>query len=610
MLGTATWLLGSVVVVVLGAALGCSSEPTSAKETDASVPSGGAQGSLEPGVGGAGGALGGNGGGAGASGGAGAAGMPGGGDAGAVAMPAVDVCGASPAGAVVFSTPSGTFQGSVTVELTTSEAGAEIRFTTDRTAPSAASQRYTEPLRFTTTTNLRAQAFDAGSPIGAAADAIYISSSLDATHDVPVMVLDSYGVALPAPSMFPGSMTGREYIDVASLVYEPRGGAASLSSTPTVASAAAFRIRGQSSAFFAKRPYRLELRDGTGDDRDCPMLGMPAEADWVLHPPFPDKALIRNAFAYSLGRDLGMAAPRAALIELYVNSAERPLEAGDYQGVYLLVETIKNQKNRLDLKQLEVTDTTLPAIAGGYIFKFEWQVMDIEQQLLCPAGQADCWNWLEVVDPSPWAELQQAYLTDHVVELVNALHSAAPADPAAGYPAYIDVPSFVDQVIVHELTRNMDAYARSQFFYKDRDTKIFAGPLWDFDLIAGVGTSTTFANLSTSGFQYESNASRLRATADWFPVLLAEPTFHAALVARWRELRGTLLSDAAIQGRIGALTQGLAAAADRNFARWPNLTTARIGFFETPTAATWHEQVMVMQSWLLDRAAWLDGAWQ
>ncbi len=49
---------------------------------------------------------------------------------------------------------------------------------------------------------------------------------------------------------------------------------------------------------------------------------MPAESDWVLHSPYPDKALIRNAFTYSLGRDIGMAAPRGVLVEVYVNTPQ------------------------------------------------------------------------------------------------------------------------------------------------------------------------------------------------------------------------------------------------------------------------------------------------
>ena len=122
-----------------------------------------------------------------------------------------------------------------------------------------------------------------------------------------------------------------------------------------VATPAGYHVRGQSSANYDKKPLRVELRHADGTDRDCPVLGMPAESDWVLHSPFPDKALIRNAFVYSLGPDIGIAAPRGVFVEVYLNTAARAMGSGDYQGVYLLVETIKNQKSRLNLKKLKET---------------------------------------------------------------------------------------------------------------------------------------------------------------------------------------------------------------------------------------------------------------
>jgi hypothetical protein len=556
--------------------------------------------------------------GAGATGGsAGATGGSGGATAGTAGVPAVDDgCALAPLGPVTFSVPSGTFQGMVSVELTTAEAGAEIRYTTDHTPPTATSTLYAGALSFTQTTELRAQAFAQGAPVGGPQTAVYVARAVDATHDLPVMILDSYGVEVPGQNTggsgpgFPGTggMEAREYIDAAVMTFEPAGGVASLASPPTIATPAGFHIRGQSSASYDKKPYRVELRDATSSDRNCVLLGMPSESDWVLHSPFPDKALIRNAFVYSLGAELGMPAPRGKFAEVYLNTAARPLEAGDYQGVYLLVETIKNQKDRLNLQQLEPTDTMLPALTGGYIFKFEWRVMDIEQTLTCPAGDY-CWNYLEVADPKPWVQEQHDYLAGYLRQLVDALHSAAPADPATGYPAFLDTASFVNQVIVHELTRNLDAYTRSQFFHKERDGKVVAGPLWDYDLIAGVGTSGNTENLSLEGFQYESSAMRFTDTADWFPILLAEPTFHAALVTRWKELRLTLLSDAQITARIDGLAAGLAAGAGRNFTKWPILTTERIGFFETPVVETWEGQVAAMRDWLLGRAAWLDTQW-
>lgn len=525
------------------------------------------------------------------------------GSGGVAAMPAEVSCAASPPGDVVFLPPSGTFQDSVTVTLGGGLTNAELRYTTDHTAPTATSPLYSEPLTFQTSTDLRVQVFAQGSPAGPPSGAVYVARSGDASHDLPLVVLDSFG---SAPS---SDVDERDYLDVAVLGFEPSQGATSLSSLPSLATQGAFHVRGQSSSRYAKRPYRLELRQAGTADRDCPMFGMPSESDWVLHAPFPDKALIRNAFVYSLGKDLGLAAPRAVLVELYLNSDGASLDSADYQGVYLLVETIKNHKSRLNLQQLEPADTMLPAVAGGYIFKFEWAVMNLEQPLPCPSGQSNCWDFIEVVDPKPWVPEQQQYLTQYLQRVVDALHSAAPADPTSGYPSVLDVGSFVDTVIINELTRNLDAYTRSQFLHKDRDGKLVAGPLWDFDLIAGVGFGGTATNLATSGFQYESNQSRFGTTADWFPLLLADASFRTQLVARYKELRQRVLSDAQIAQRISTLSAGLAGAATRNFEKWNNLTTARIGMFETPTADTWEAQVSIMGNWLTTRLAWLDTQW-
>jgi hypothetical protein len=584
--------------------LGCS-----APESPSSLSSGGSHAVASGGEAGAGLGAGGVPGSGGSGGVAGTSGVAGASCGGGASSGGDNECEPSAADAISYAPRGGTFQGTISVALTTQVAGAEIRYTTDRTSPGPSSSLYGgTPLELTSTTELRSQAFVQGVPAGAPQVEVYIARTFDQPHDLPVLILDSYGRELPAEGF--GQQGSREFIDVAVLAFEPNGGKTSFAAPPTVATPAGFHLRGQSSATYPKRPYRVELRDALGEDRDCPLFGMPSEADWVLHSPYPDKALIRNAFVYGLGPAVGLRAPRAALAEVYVNTAGRALEPGDYQGVYLLVETLKNQKNRLNLKQLAVTDTALPAISGGYMFKFEWQVTSIEQELVCPSGGANCWNSLEVVDPRPWNVEQQNYLASHLLDFSAALRSPMPSDPATGYPAFIDTGSFVNHVIVNELTRSLDAYTRSQFFYKDRDDKIFAGPLWDFDLIAGVGSASAYQNLAVEGWQYESVQSRFGSTADWFPTLLADPAFSAALVARWKELRQGPLSNAEVTARINGLTAGLSAAAARNFQKWDILATQRVGFFDTPTAETWQGQVQAMQHWLLARMAWLDSEWQ
>ena len=54
-----------------------------------------------------------------------------------------------------------------------------------------------------------------------------------------------------------------------------------------------------------------------------------------------------------------------------------------------------------------------------------------------------------------------------------------------GYPSVIDVPSFIDFMILNEFAANVDGYQFSTFFHKDRNGKLRAGPIWDFNLTYG-----------------------------------------------------------------------------------------------------------------------------
>lgn len=157
---------------------------------------------------------------------------------------------------------------------------------------------------------------------------------------------------------------------------------------------------------------------------------------------------------------MGLLAPRLSMIELFLNVDDQPLTHTDYYGVYQMVEKFKIQKNRIELAKLLPTDTTEPNVSGGYIFKFEWQATE-PPTIACAGAAETCWSDLELVEPDAPNSSQIAYLGNYLQAFNTALHSAMPADPVSGYPAYIDVSSFVDQVIINEFTRNMDAYGET-----------------------------------------------------------------------------------------------------------------------------------------------------
>ena len=478
----------------------------------------------------------------------------------------------------------------------------EIRYTTDGQAPSAASALYDgTPLRLTATTQIRAAAFANGAPAGLFGTGLYVARSFDVPIDLPIVVVDAYGHG-------PLSIDDRSFVDGAFFTFEPSGGSTWLSSPPSLAARMGFHVHGQSSSTFPKRAYRVELRGPTDQDEDHVVLRMPADSDWVLNGPYPDKALIRNAFVYSLSRDMGLAAPRFAFAELYLNVSPRPLAPDDYQGVYIVVETIKNQKDRLDLAKLKPADVTLPAVSGGYIFKFDVGVAS-PPLLTCTGAAGTCWTDLQLVAPQTPQPEQQAYITQYIQSFHDALNGADYTDPAIGYATYINPSTFVDQIIIDELTRNMDAYARSQYLYKDRGGKISAGPLWDYDLTFDVGGE--FHNLDLEGWQYEQSAMRDRVDNTWFQRLLTDPAFAAQVAARWQLLRQGLVSDAQVDARIDALAAPLVNAARRNFARWPILTAdPTVAGFASPTEATWQGQVDHMRAWIKARMAWLDTQWR
>lgn len=353
--------------------------------------------------------------------------------AGTSADPAGAKSAAALTGDIVFSVPSRLFRGSQTVVLSTGLQDAEIRYTTDGSLPTPSSPVAGGPITVTETTRLRAQAFRDDAPAGRPGTALYLEAGFgaerDAVHDLPVVVLDDFGAGQPSRD---------EYADAAVLEFRPGpadgGSTSALSGEPAIATRAGVQLHGQSSAvWYEKKSYRIELRDNEDDDADYPLAGLPAESDWVLRGPCPDKSLIRDAYVYSLGAGLGLQAPRFRYVELYTNLDGGPLEASDYQGLYLVVEKIKDGKNRLDLKDLDPEDITEPKVSGGYLMKFELGSAKAPT-LDCPGREDTCWRDLELIEPKQPVAEQTAWITGYLQRFEDALRSADPADPETGYP--------------------------------------------------------------------------------------------------------------------------------------------------------------------------------
>ena len=520
-------------------------------------------------------------------------------------------------------TPAGaTFTTTVDVTLATAVPDGIIRYTTDGSEPVAGSDEYSDTLTFSGTTHLRVAVFD---PVGgqrgaiggehfiklgtttAAADGGTLGAPSTFTSDLPIMVIENFGAGgIPGP----GSTLQTARLSLHEI--DPTSGRSSLAAAPDASLRMALRKRGQSSSGFSKPQYRVELRDELDEDRDYPLLGLPADSDWVFNGPWTDKALIRNPLAFGLGRTLGIEAPRTAHFELFLSTDGGDLAAAEYVGVYVLSEKIKIGKDRVDIKSLDPTDTSEPDLTGGYLLRFE------PPGIANDGPRATGWTSVEVLDPEAPNSEQLNYIGQYFDDFTATLgwsrgsgannNGMINSDPLIGYPAFIDVDSFVHLHIIAELLRDQDAYVRSDYMFKDREGKLNKGPLWDYNLIAGTGCC--FDNKNPVGWQYLNNYNRggrdHSYETDWFVPLRRDPDFNQQFVDRWFELRrdGVLELDTLFD-YIDELADPLAESALRNFTKWNTLGQNGPGF-SSPQTQAWEEQVEFIKTWLTTRMAWID----
>ena len=241
------------------------------------------------------------------------------------------------------------------------------------------------------------------------------------------------------------------------------------------------------------------------------LLGMTKSKKWALIGNMPDFTMLRNTLASYLGEAAGMAyTPSSELVDVFVN--------GVYQGSYLLSEKITIEEGRVEMSDLEdkiddlmanedygeqkitrdnVSHTTIkywtnvknPAdITGGYIIE-----MEMGDRYEKEASGFVTRRGVSYVIKSPeYASREQVqYIAGFVQELEDALYTSNGVNTKTGkhYTEYMDLDSFVKKYWVDEISKNRDGAKTSHYLYKPADAqskKIYAGPLWDYDIAFGI----------------------------------------------------------------------------------------------------------------------------
>lgn len=346
--------------------------------------------------------------------------------------------------------------------------------------------------------------------------------------------------------------------------------------------------RGSSSQTnFQKKPYGLEtLQSDDVTNNNVSILGMPKENDWVLNSLAYDQTGMRDFLSYEIFEKLGHYSSRRVYCEVVIN--------GDYKGLYVFMEKIKVDDNRVNIEKMDNTCNSYPEVTGGYITKADKTTGG--DPVAWTMQEYGNWWWTEQVDfihhypkPADVTTTQNNYIKSVFFDLESKAGSHN-ISLENGFPSIIDIPSFIDFMIVAEFASNVDVYRLSTFFHKDRKGKLRAGPVWDYNLAYGFDA---FGNRSRYDvWQFDNNDN---TGPKFFKDMFDTPMYSCYLAKRWFEVTsaGNPLNYNEVCNRMDEIDALITEAVERDNQRWGNMTQHA-------------SKVQEMKTWIQQRINWLN----
>lgn len=324
------------------------------------------------------------------------------------------------------------------------------------------------------------------------------------------------------------------------------------------------RGRGNSSFKMPKYGMKLEFKDKVKH------FGMPKSRDWALIANYGDKTHLRNFMMTRLSEWLGAKyTPRMQFVEVYLNRK--------YMGLYLLSETIKVAKNRVNIDE---NDTTF------LVEKEDSKKFDP------PYIQTDNDYYYHIKSPkNPSLETENLLL-----EHVNAFEQFVQQPyrhKSEEIKDWLDIDDYVLYYWVHEYSKNEDGnYARSVFFTWKKGEPIHFGPLWDFDLAFG-------------------NASREqnKSPEDWYIrryrlnyYIMHNSLVDSVAIQFWKDHRETFAS---LIDSVPIYRSTIEQAIENEYRRWPVMQNTENWALKDPYDS-YDEAVETMVKWMQKRFKWID----
>ncbi|MFL0297526.1 CotH kinase family protein [Aquirufa novilacunae] len=389
-----------------------------------------------------------------------------------------------------------------------------------------------------------------------------------------------------------------------------------VSSTPTITTIAGIEFRGSTSQAdfiflpgYVKKPYGIEIWTDTSgvNAKKMSLVQMPEETDWVLNASYNDRSFMRDFLAQMIAGRLGVLNSKTKFVELIIND--------EYRGVYVLMEKIKQGKNRVPISDLYPTENSGDDVTGGYLLKIDkssgspstsWK----SNYTSGITATQKCEFQIEYPKYGIITQQQLIYIRDYINTWERKLMTEDMNDPKASFRDMMDMPSFVNFFILNEVTRNVDGFRLSTYLYKDKESlggKIKMGPAWDFNI--AFGNADYLNGWMTNGFVYKAmendgGKNDYWQVPFWWNKLIQDANFRKALATRWKEVRSSFLNTNTLNSTIDSAQVVLKEPLTRNFQKyqlmgrkiWPN--------YYVGSSLT--DEVNWLKNWIQGRLTWLD----
>ena len=344
------------------------------------------------------------------------------------------------------------------------------------------------------------------------------------------------------------------------------------------------RLRGNSSRRTKKPSYKLHFPEkanpfGLGDGK---------AKTWALIGNGMDASLLRNWTAMHLAEQFSGIpyTPNCRSVELHQN--------GVYHGVYLLIETVSINKNRI-----HITEAPDEVENNGYLLEKTTYAMPPEFWIDTAKYEIKS----RLSDDSTIAEKQKAYIRDYADRALHALQSGNYNTAAA----YIDIDSLVDNCLVNELCKNADVGWDSYYLSKDAGGKLTFQPVWDFDLAFGNARLPACFQYPEGENPFALCDSCMDANS-WLCYAMRSAWFRKLLKARWEEMLPQIRTLPDAVRNEAALHQ---AAYEENHAKAPDISAYLLPYPDSDRPYDTHAaQAEILSDWIEKRIAWLDAYYQ